>query len=147
MKHSEYMEIALCEARKAFSLGEVPVGAIIVKEGEIISSGYNRRETDKNALGHAEIMAIDAACKELSSWRLLGCTLYVTLEPCPMCMGAIINSRIEKLVFGALDTRAGCCGSVIDLSGQIFSHKMEIIAGINEYNCQKLLTDFFVKLR
>ena len=147
LQHSNYMDIALEYAHLALELNEVPIGCIIVKEGTVIAHGYNTRERDNNALGHAEIMAIGMACATLSSWRLSGCTLYVTLEPCPMCMGAIINSRIDTVVIGALDSKAGCCGSVINLNDQNFNHKVELYMGIRELECQSLLTNFFKKLR
>ena len=112
----KFMKAALSEAKKAFKIDETPVGAVIVRNGEIIARGYNKRETKKNALMHAEITTIDKACKKLGGWRLLGCDIYVTLEPCPMCMGAIIQSRIENVYFGAYDKKAGALGSVCDLS-------------------------------
>jgi len=127
--------------------GEVPVGAVIVKDGEIIATGRNRRETEKNALHHAEIEAINNACKALGGWRLFGCDLYVTLEPCPMCAGAIINSRIKTVYFGAYDNKAGSFGSVADFNRLPYNHKPEIIAGVMEEECSKLLSDFFKKLR
>lgn len=130
-------------AEQAGKKGDVPVGAVIVRNGVIISEGYNRRELEKNALLHAEICAIDQACRELSSWRLEGTTMYVTLEPCPMCAGAIINSRIEKVVFGAYDEKAGCLGSVDNFSEKGFNHRVQTIGGFMEKECQKLLTDFF----
>ena len=133
MTDFELMGAALEEARKAAALGEVPVGAVVAKDGEIISAAHNTRETEKNALHHAELLAIDAACKKLSGWRLWQCELFVTLEPCPMCSGAIINSRIKRVVYGAADVKAGCCGSVTDLFAQPFNHQ--------------LLQEFFVSLR
>ena len=127
--------------------GEVPVGAVIVKDGEIIARGRNRRETEKNALCHAEIEAINEACKTLGGWRLFGCDLYVTLEPCPMCAGAIINSRIKTVYFGAYDNKAGSFGSVADFNRIPYNHKPEIIEGVMEEECSRLLSDFFKKLR
>ena len=115
MTDSELMGLALEEARKAAALGEVPVGAVVARSGEVVAAAHNTRETEKNALHHAELLAIDAACKKLGGWRLWECELFVTLEPCPMCAGAIINSRIRRVVYGAADTKAGCCGSVTDL--------------------------------
>ena len=115
MTDYELMGAALAEAEKAAALGEVPVGAVIAKDGEIIAAAHNTRETEKNALHHAELLAIDAACKKLGGWRLWQCELFVTLEPCPMCSGAILNSRVKRVVYGAADTKAGCCGSVTDL--------------------------------
>jgi len=137
------LELAkLCEEE-----GEVPVGAVIVKDGNIIAEGRNRRESGKNALYHAEIEAIDNACKKLGGWRLSGCDLYVTLEPCPMCAGAIINSRIKTVYFGAYDSKAGSFGSVEDFSRLRYNHKPEIIGGVMENECEKLLTEFFKKIR
>lgn len=143
----EYMRAALEEAKKASNAGEVPVGAVIVQEGKIIASAYNRRETDKNAVAHAEIICINNACRELGGWRLPKCTLYVTLEPCPMCAGAVINSRIERVVFGAYDNRFGSFGSLIDLSEHPFNHKPQICGGVLEEEARKLLKEFFLKLR
>ena len=143
-----YMREAIRQAKKAAKIGETPIGAVIVRNGEIISRGYNKRETKKNALLHAEIIAIDRACKKLGGWRLPGCELYVTLEPCPMCSGAIINSRIEKIYFGAYDKKAGCCGSAADLFVKgMFNHTPEIKGGIMEGECSSLLTEFFKELR
>ncbi len=143
----KFMLEALKEAKKAEFENEVPVGAVIVFENKIIAAGRNRRESSKNALSHAEIEAINNACNFLQSWRLLGCTLYVTLEPCPMCAGAIINSRISRLVYGAKDKKAGSCGSVINLFNPPFNHKPEITSGILEKECSNILTEFFKKLR
>lgn len=142
-----FMEVALDLAKEAFDEGEVPVGAVIVKEGKIISTGRNRREIGKNSLYHAEIEAIDKACKKLGRWRLLGCDLYVTLEPCPMCAGAIINSRIEKIFFGAKDLKAGSCGSVINLFELPYNHKPELFGGVLEEECSLILSKFFKNLR
>ena len=130
--NSEFMKAALAEARSAARGGEVPVGAVIVKNGEIIARGRNRREEKQNALSHAEIEAINAACKYLGSWRLDGCEMYVTLEPCPMCAGAIINARISTLVFGAYDLKAGCIDSVVRLCDIPLDNKPEIYGGIYE---------------
>ncbi len=146
-KHEYYMRAALGRAKTAAEQGETPVGAVIVKDGKIIAGGRNRREKAKNALCHAEISAINAACKKLGGWRLIGCDLYVTLEPCPMCAGAIINSRIENVYFGAYDKKAGSFGSVTDLSLLPYNHKPEIYGGILENECSKQLSDFFKKLR
>lgn len=147
MQHSDYMDLAIREAERAAKIGEAPIGCLIVKDGEIIATGHNTRETDHDALGHAEINAIRAACKSLDSWRLSGCTLYVTLEPCPMCMGAIINARIDTVVFGAYDPKAGCCGTLADFTKLGFNHTPEILGGIRELVCRKLLSDFFTNLR
>lgn len=141
------MKSAVKEAEKASSEGEVPVGAVIVKDGKIIAEGRNRREKGKNALYHAEIEAIDNACKALGGWRLPGCTLYVTLEPCPMCAGAIINSRIERVVYGAKDYKAGSAESVINLFALPYNHKPEIIGGVLENECGEMLSSFFKTLR
>lgn len=141
------MRRALALAKKAADEGEAPIGAIIVRDGKIAGVGRNRREKDKNALGHAEIEAIDNACKTLGGWRLIGCTMYVTLEPCPMCAGAIINARIERVVFGAYDKKAGSCGSVTNLFELPYNHKPELIGGVLEEECSLALTNFFRDLR
>ena len=143
----KFMTQALQYAQKAFDLGEVPVGAVIVKNGKIVGTGYNMRETKQNALSHAEIEAINNACKTLGTWRLDGCELYVTLEPCPMCTGAIINARIKTVIFGAFDSKMGCMDSVINLCNYPFNHKPEIYAGICEDECKEILQKFFQKLR
>ena len=122
MTDFELMGAALDEARKAAALGEVPVGAVVARNGQIVAAAHNTRETEKNALHHAELLAIDAACKALGGWRLWECELFVTLEPCPMCAGAILNSRIRRVVYGAADAKAGCCGSVTDLFALPFNH-------------------------
>lgn len=145
--NKKLMSEALTEAHIAFNKGEVPVGAVIVKDGEIIARGHNQREEKQNALSHAEIECINEACKKLGSWRLDGCKMYVTLEPCPMCTGAIINSRIETVVFGAYDSAAGCMDSVINLCDYPFNHKVEIYGGIMEDECREILENFFKKLR
>lgn len=143
----KFMSAALEEAKKAASEGEVPVGAVIVKDGEIIATGHNQREQKQNALSHAEIEAINSACEKLGSWRLHGCELYVTLEPCPMCTGAIINARIQTVIFGAFDKNAGCMDSIINLCDYPLGHKVEVYAGICEDECQNVLQDFFKNLR
>ncbi len=142
-----FMKEALIEARKAYALGEVPVGAVVVKNGKIIARGHNLRETKQNALSHAEIECINTACKSLGTWRLEGCQMYVTLEPCPMCTGAIINSRIDRVVFGAYDSKSGSMDSVINLCDYPYNHKPEIYGGIMEDECKALLQNFFDKLR
>ena len=147
MSDEKYMSIALDEAKKAYDEGEVPVGAIIVKNGEIISVAHNNREATNDATGHAETLAIRKACEIIGSWRLEDCELYVTLEPCPMCMGAIINSRIKRVVFGAKDAKAGACGSVIDLTAYPFNHKPAIEYGVMQDECASILSDFFYKKR
>lgn len=138
---------ALKQAKLASDMGEVPVGAVIVKDGKIIAVGKNERETKQNALSHAEIEAINNACKTLGSWRLDGCEMYVTLEPCPMCAGAIINSRIKTLVFGAFDSKMGSIDSVINLCDYPYNHKVEVYGGIMEDECLSVLKTFFEDLR
>lgn len=147
MTDIEIMEAALSLAKEAAKDNEVPVGAVVVKDGEIVSTGRNRREKEKNALCHAEIEAINSACKILGGWRLWQCELFVTLEPCPMCSGAIINSRIKKVTFGAYDKKAGCLGSVMNLFDFPFNHKPEIIGGFMEEECAEILSEFFKNLR
>lgn len=144
---NEFMTEALKLARQSFDEGEVPVGAVIVKNDEIISTGRNRREYGKNALYHAEIEAINEACKKLGGWRLWECDLYVTLEPCPMCAGAIINSRIRNVYFGASDSKAGSFGSIIDFNTLDYNHKPNIVGGVMQEECSQILTDFFKNLR
>ena len=147
MNEELFMREALNEAQKAYKKGEVPVGAIVVCENEIVSVAFNTRETDKNALCHAELKAIDLACKKLGGWRLHKCDLYVTLEPCPMCAGAIVNSRIKRVIFGASDSKAGAFGCVFDMNGFELNHKPEIIQGILVDECSAILSDFFTELR
>ena len=147
MTDEELMRAALDEAKLAAALGEVPVGAVVAKDGEIIARAHNLRESGKNATYHAELMAIDAACKALGGWRLWQCELFVTLEPCPMCSGAIINSRLKRVVYGARDPKAGCCGSLTDLFALPFNHHPVIEAGLMEAEAQALLQDFFAMLR
>lgn len=147
MTDKEIMLAALKLADEAALDDEVPVGAVIVKDGEIVSMGRNRREKGKNALYHAEIEAINSACEKLGGWRLWQCEMFVTLEPCPMCSGAIINSRIRKVTFGAYDKKAGCCGSVIDMFSLPFNHKPEIVGGFMEEECAEKLSQFFKKIR
>ena len=142
-KDKIFMQQALSLAKRAKDDGEVPVGAIVVKDGEIIGSGYNLRESNKMATAHAEILAIEEACRKLGSWRLLDCTLYVTLEPCPMCAGAIVNSRIARVVYGVKDSAAGCCGSVVDLNRYPFLHSFSLTSGVCEEDCALLLKEFF----
>lgn len=142
-----FMDKALELAKEAAAEGEVPVGCVIVRDGKIIATGRNRRETEKTALGHAEIEAIGNACKTLGGWRLWDCTLYVTLEPCPMCAGAIINARIPRVVCGARDEKCGACGSVCDLFTMDFNHHPQIEYGIREEESKALLTQFFKDLR
>lgn len=141
------MKKALENAVRAAELGEVPVGAVIVKEDKIIAGGYNKREAKQNVLSHAETEAINEACEKLGSWRLDGCTMYVTLEPCPMCTGTIMASRIERLVFGAYDEKGGAMGGVCNLCDMPFMNKPQVIGGFMEEECAKVLTDFFAGLR
>lgn len=141
------MTKALLLAKEAAQKGEVPVGAVIVKDGKIIAEAYNTREKDKNALSHAETIAISKACQKLGRWRLSDCELYVTLEPCPMCTGAILNARLKKIVFGAYDEAAGSCLSVLNMPCDYFSYKGQIIGGYMEKECKAVLTDFFTALR
>ena len=143
----EYMSEALREAEKAAEVGEVPVGCVIVRDGKVIARAGNRRENGKCALDHAEIIAIEEACRTLGGWRLPGCTLYVTLEPCPMCAGAIINARIPRVVFGAYDKKAGAFGSVIDLNAYPLNHHPEIVSGVSESECASAISEFFRKKR
>lgn len=143
-----FMELALKEAEKALKKGEVPIGAVIVKDGEVISKAHNLRETKKNALYHAEVLAIERACKKLSSWRLSGCDIYVTLEPCHMCMGAIIQSKIENVYFGAYDKKCGAVFSIDEVwKNNKLCHKIECFGGIMEESCGEIIKDFFNSLR
>ena len=143
----KYMKEALKQAKKALDLGEVPIGCVIVHEGKIIGRGYNRRNTDKNTLSHAEITAIKKASKVIGDWRLEECTIYITLEPCPMCAGAIINSRISELYFGAKEEKSGCCGSILNLFCEPFNHHPRVYGPLLEGECRALLTEFFQNLR
>ena len=147
MEDQKFMEAALELAREAAAAGEVPVGCVVVRRGEIVGCGRNRREGDKSALAHAEIEAISQACAALGGWRLWECTLYVTLEPCPMCAGAIINARIPRVVYGASDAKCGAAGSVCSLFSMEFNHHPTVESGILEEQCAALLTEFFRKLR
>ncbi|MBR3024446.1 MAG: tRNA adenosine(34) deaminase TadA, partial [Oscillospiraceae bacterium] len=145
----KYMKRAVELAELAGSMGEIPVGAVVVKRetGEIVAEGYNRRESDKNALAHAELIAINEACKKLGGWRLIGCDLYVTLEPCPMCCGAIINSRVERVIYGADDMKAGSVFSLQQMFELPYNHKPEIIRGVMSEECGELLSSFFRRIR
>ena len=147
MDHEYFMAEALALAREAIADGDVPVGCVIVKDGQIIGRGRNRRERDGDATAHAEIEAIRAACAYLGSWRLHGCTLYVTLEPCPMCAGAIINARVEEIRYGAREEKSGCCGSVLNLFEERFNHRPRVYGGLLEAECRGLLEEFFQDLR
>ena len=141
------MGLALEQAEKARALGEVPVGCVIVKDGVVIGEGYNRRETDKTVLGHAELMAMKQAEEHLGDWRLTGCTLYVTLEPCPMCAGAILNARVDTVVCGASDLTFGACGGVMNLFEEAFGYKPKLYKGVRAEECARLMTDFFAEIR
>lgn len=148
MEHEKYMREALRQAKKAEALGEVPIGCVIVSDGKIVARGYNRRNTDKNTLSHAELNAIRKASKKLGDWRLEGCTLYVTLEPCQMCAGAIVQARVDRVVIGSMNPKAGCAGSVLNLlQVERFNHQVEIITGVMEEECSCMLSDFFRELR
>jgi tRNA(adenine34) deaminase len=147
MTDEELMRVALEEAQLAASLGEVPVGAVVAKDGVVVARAHNTRETQKNATHHAELLAIDAACKALGGWRLWQCELFVTLEPCPMCAGAIINSRLKRVVYGAADPKAGCCGGLTDLFAFPFNHKPVIERGLLEDESAAVLAAFFERLR
>ena len=146
--HEKYMKQAIRQAKKAYALEEVPIGCIIVHEGKVIARGYNRRNTDKNTLAHAELSAIKKASKKLGDWRLEGCTMYVTLEPCQMCAGALVQSRIDRVVIGCMNPKAGCAGSVLNLL-QIagFNHQVEIIRDVCQEECSAMLSGFFAELR
>ena len=148
MTHEDYMREALTLARDCIPDGDVPVGCVIAApDGTIIGQGRNRREADHRATAHAEIEAINMACAALGSWRLEGCTLYVTLEPCPMCAGAIINSRISAVRYGAKEDKSGCCGSVLNLFEERFNHRPRVYGGLLEAECRGLLEEFFQDLR
>ena len=148
MTHEDYMLRALELAKQCISDGDVPVGCVIVSpDGKIIGEGRNRREADGLATAHAEVEAINTACRALNTWRLSGCTLYVTLEPCPMCAGAIINARIAEVRYGAREEKSGCCGSVLNLFEERFNHHPRIYGGLLEAECRRVLTDFFENLR
>lgn len=144
----KYMRAALREAKKAYALEEVPIGCVIVRDEKIIARGYNRRNTDKNTLAHAELTAIKKAAKKCGDWRLEDCTMYITLEPCPMCAGAIVQSRMKRVVLAAMNPKAGCAGSVLNLlQMQGFNHQVEIERGILEEECSGMLSNFFKELR
>jgi len=143
-----FMKMAIEEAKKAEKIGEVPIGAVIVYKNDVIATGFNVRETTQSSLSHAELIAIEKANKKLSSWRLEDCTLYVTLEPCPMCAGAIVQSRIKRVVYGAYDLKAGCGGTILNLlQMEAFNHRVDLTSGVLERECSSLLKRFFKKLR
>lgn len=144
----KYMKAALKEAKKAYLLNEVPIGCVIVRDGKIIARGYNRRNTDKNTLAHAELTAIRKASKKTGDWRLEECTMYITLEPCQMCAGAIVQSRMAKVVIGAMNPKAGCAGSILNLLQMSqFNHQVKIINGVLKEECSDMLSRFFSELR
>ncbi len=146
--NSHYMKKALKQAEKAAAIGEVPIGCVIVHEGKIIGRGYNKRNKNKTTLAHAEILAIQKASRALGDWRLEGCTMYVTLEPCQMCAGALVQSRIDKVIIGTMNPKAGCAGSVLNLlQMKEFNHQVELETGVLEAECTKVLQDFFEQLR
>lgn len=147
-EQEKYMREAIRQAKKAWALDEVPIGCVIVFDGKIIARGYNRRNTDRNTLSHAELNAIKKASKKLGDWRLEGCTMYVTLEPCQMCAGAIVQARIDEVVIGSMNPKAGCVGSVLNLLDiPQFNHQVKITRGILQEECSALLSDFFRELR
>lgn len=144
----EAMRLALEEAKKAMAIGEVPIGAVIIREGEVVGRGHNLRETQKDPTAHAEMIAIRDAAQQLQGWRLLGCTLYITLEPCPMCAGAIVQSRLERVVYGTRDPKAGCAGTLMNLLDESrFNHRPILKSGILQDECASILTQFFRQLR
>lgn len=144
MNDEEYMGLALEEARRAFELGEVPIGAVIVKDGEVIAAAHNLRETGHDATAHAEVLAIRRACEKIGHWRLTGATLYVTIEPCPMCAGALVMSRVDRLVYGAADYKAGAVESLFNITNHSgLNHRMMVRAGVREEECRTLMKDFF----
>lgn len=149
MNQDEYfMKLAIAEAKKAEELNEVPIGAMLVKDDKIIASAYNLRESKQQSTAHAEILAIDMACERLGTWRLENTTLYVTLEPCPMCAGALVLSRVERVVYGASDPKGGCAGTLMNLlQDKRFNHQAEVVGGVLEEECGALLSDFFAAIR
>jgi len=146
--HDKYMKAAIAQAKKAYALNEVPIGCVIVYEDKIIARGYNRRNTDHNTLSHAELNAIRKASRYLGDWRLEGCTMYITLEPCQMCAGALVQARMSEVVIGSMNTKAGCAGSVLNLLNmEEFNHQVDVTYGILEEECSIMLTEFFKELR
>lgn len=144
----KYMKEAVRQAKKAYAIGEVPIGCVIVYQDKIIGRGYNRRTTDKNTLAHAELIAIRKACRKVGDWRLEGCTMYVTLEPCQMCSGAIVQSRMERVVVGCMNPKAGCAGSILNLlQMEEFNHRAELTTGVMEEECSQMMKEFFKELR
>lgn len=147
-KHEKYMKEAIRQAEKAYALNEAPIGCVIVYEDKIIARGYNRRNTDHNTLSHAELIAIKKASKKLGDWRLEGCTMYITLEPCQMCAGAIVQARVSNVVLGSMNVKAGCAGSVLNLLDMTeFNHQVDVTYGIMEKECSRMLSEFFKELR
>jgi tRNA(adenine34) deaminase len=148
MNDEYYMRLAIEEAKKAEKIGEVPIGAVIVKDGAVIARAHNLRETQQRSIAHAEVLAIDEACKAIGSWRLEEATLYVTLEPCAMCAGAIVLSRVKRVVFGASDPKGGCAGTLMNLlQEKRFNHQVEIVSGVLQEECSQILSEFFRQLR
>lgn len=148
MDYDFFMEQAYNQALKAYNIDEVPIGCVIVKDDKIIAEAYNKRNIEKNTLKHAEIIAIDKACNYLKDWRLEGCVMFVTVEPCPMCSGAILQARLDKVVFATKNNKAGCCGSILNiLQDDRFNHKVEIVQGVLEQKCSTLMKDFFKNIR
>ena len=143
----KFMKVAIKEAQTAEAIEEVPVGAVIVYQGKIVARAHNKRNTNKDGTAHAEIMAIAKAGKKLGRWNLSDCEMYVTLEPCAMCAGAAVNSRIKRIIFGAYDKRFGCCGSIMDITNSELNHRVEIVGGVMEEQCRVMLSSFFKKLR
>lgn len=147
-EEEKYMKEAIRQAHKAWKLQEVPIGCVIVKDGKVIARGYNRRNTDKNTLAHAELLAIRKASRAVGDWRLEGCTMYITLEPCQMCAGAIVQARIPRVVIGSRNPKAGCAGSILNLLDiPEFNHQVELTEGVLEEECSAMLTEFFRELR
>ena len=147
-EYEKYMKEAIKQAKKAAKIGDVPIGCVLVKDGEIIARGYNRRNADKTVLSHAEVTSIKRACKKEGDWRLEDCTLYVTLEPCPMCAGAIVQARIPRVVIGSMNSKAGWAGSVLNLLKEPgFNHQAQIVTGILEEECSEMMSSFFTELR
>ena len=145
--HSEYMKAAIAQAKLALDMGEVPVGAVVVKDGKIIAAAHNLVESSRDASAHAEMLALSMAAKAVGEWRLEGCSIYVTLEPCPMCTGAILNCRVSEVVFGAFDAEMGCCGSRTDLTDGLLSRRVRCVGGIMEEECAGLLSEAFRRSR
>lgn len=147
-QEERFMKEALRQAKKAYALDEVPIGCVIEYEGKIIARGYNRRNTDKNTLAHAELLAIKKASRKLGDWRVEGCTMYITLEPCQMCAGAIVQARVSRVVVGSMNPKAGCAGSVLNLLNMAqFNHQVELVTGVLKEECSAMLSEFFRELR